>query len=91
MTGARCVVCGAPAVPAFDTTDRNRRLSDESFSYRRCEACQTLELSPVPHDLGRYYPPEYYSLPQTREELTLVAASERYKLDLLAPVAPGGD
>ncbi len=90
MTGARCVVCGAPTTPAFHTTDRNRRLSAESFSYRRCRQCQTLELSPVPDELGRYYPPEYYSLPQTREELALVAASERYKLDLLAPVAPRG-
>jgi 2-polyprenyl-3-methyl-5-hydroxy-6-metoxy-1,4-benzoquinol methylase len=77
-------------VPAFTATDRNRRLSDESFGYQRCRQCHTLELSPVPEDLSRYYPAEYYSLPQTRAEFAITAAPERYKLDLLRPVAPGG-
>lgn len=90
MSAARCVLCGAATRPAFTATDRNRRLSDEIFTYVRCQQCQTLELSTVPDDLGRYYPAQYYSLPQTREELEITAAPERYKLDLLWPVAPRG-
>lgn len=90
MTGARCVICDGPTVPAFIATDRNRRLSDETFTYLRCHRCATVQLSPVPNDLGRFYPPQYYSLPQTRDEFARTAAPERYKLELIQPVAPGG-
>ncbi len=77
-------------MPAFIATDRNRRISDERFEYRRCQACGTLGLAAVPDDIGRYYPHEYYALPSSREELMVSAASERYKLDLIRTFAPGG-
>ena len=90
MTGPPCVICGGATVPAFIATDRNRRLSDERFEYRRCQACGTVALAAVPDDIGRYYPHEYYSLPSSREELMVSAAPERYKLDLVSSLVPRG-
>jgi SAM-dependent methyltransferase len=75
-----CRLCGGPTVAAFNTTDRNRRLSEESFAYVRCERCGTLSLANVPRNLGRYYPPDYYRLPPSRAALLdcgLEAESEK--------------
>ena len=38
----------------------------EEFLYDRCAACGTLQLRDVPQDMGRYYPPAYYSLGKVR-------------------------
>lgn len=32
------------------------------FSYFQCSACGCLQIAEVPHDLGRFYPAEYYSM-----------------------------
>jgi SAM-dependent methyltransferase len=32
-----------------------------SFEYRRCQACGSLSIDEIPVDLGRFYPPTYYS------------------------------
>ena len=77
-------------MPAFIATDRNRRISDEHFEYRRCQACDSIVLAAVPEDIGRYYPHEYYSVPSSREELMITAAPERYKLDLVRSLVPRG-
>jgi 2-polyprenyl-3-methyl-5-hydroxy-6-metoxy-1,4-benzoquinol methylase len=42
-----------------------------------------LALASVPDDLERYYPPEYYVLPASRDELLASAGPERYKLDIV--------
>jgi SAM-dependent methyltransferase len=34
----------------------------EPFRYRECRRCGCLQLVDVPDDLGKYYPPDYYSL-----------------------------
>ena len=90
VTVPECVICGGATVPAFIATDRNRRISDERFEYRRCQACDTIVLAAVPEDIGRYYPHEYYSVPSSREELMITAAPERYKLDLVRSLVPRG-
>lgn len=90
MSGAPCPVCGGATATAFAATDRNRRLSSERFTYHRCGACGTLALLPVPVDLGRYYPPEYYRLPSSRAELMVGAAPERAKLEIVARLVPRG-
>lgn len=56
-----CVACGSK------TFSRELHLSEmmfqtrESFVYMQCADCATLRISSVPRDLGRYYPPDYYS------------------------------
>src|SRR3990172_3397793 len=80
---ARCPLCGMPSPLALQTRDYNRRLSAETFCYHRCSACELIFLSPVPADLGVYYPDEYYEVPSSRTELTFRAEVERWKLDLV--------
>jgi 2-polyprenyl-3-methyl-5-hydroxy-6-metoxy-1,4-benzoquinol methylase len=94
-----CPLCGAPAVLAFSTHDRNRELSDESFRYQRCNECGVYSLVNVPADLGRFYPAGYYELPRAAQIDDLVA-TEAPKLELacrwvappgrLVEVGPGG-
>jgi Methyltransferase domain len=85
----RCPLCGGTASLAFVATDRNRELSSESFRYRRCGACGVISLANVPADMGRFYPQEYYELPDA-DELARVANLERHKVDFIgAAVEPG--
>ncbi len=90
MTAATCAVCGASTLPAFVATDRNRRLSPERFVYHRCTGCGTLQLVPVPADLGRYYPAQYYLIPQSRAALVASSGPERYKLEIVRQFVTGG-
>ena len=73
----------------FKTHDRNRRISDEPFNYRRCELCSAIFLADPPADMSRYYPDEYYVLP-TDGQLERALRTERYKLDLIKPYAEDG-
>jgi SAM-dependent methyltransferase len=86
----RCPLCGGPATLALSARDRNRELSDELFRYRRCEACGVYSLVNVPADLGHFYPPEYYVLPDAGQLDALVPA-EMHKLELISRfVSPPG-
>lgn len=33
----------------------------EVFAYLRCASCEALQIEEIPTDLGRFYPPDYYS------------------------------
>jgi SAM-dependent methyltransferase len=84
-----CPLCGGPTDAAFAVTDRNRAITRRSFPYRRCRACASYFLADVPADLGRYYPAEYYELPDAAA-LDDLAAGEWPKLELLAPAGGHG-
>ena len=78
-----CPQCDGETDHAFDTTDLNRRIGEERFSYLRCRACGVVFLANVPRDLARYYPSEYYVIARSLDELATWAQSERYKLDIV--------
>lgn len=82
-SGSSCPSCSGPSPPLFAATDTNRRLSDGSFAYYRCGSCDLIFLDPVPGDLGRYYPADYYHVPDSVDFLKATADFERYKLDIL--------
>ena len=84
-----CPLCGGPSSFVFKTQDRNRRISDEPFNYRRCEVCSAIFLADPPADMSLYYPDEYYVLP-TDGQLERALRTERYKLDLIKPYAADG-
>jgi SAM-dependent methyltransferase len=67
----------------FRVGDLNRRVSEEQFPYFDCDACGVIFLDPLPADLGRYYPSDYYMFPKSRERAGELAAFERYKIDLV--------
>jgi 2-polyprenyl-3-methyl-5-hydroxy-6-metoxy-1,4-benzoquinol methylase len=85
-----CPHCAGDAALAFHTRDYNRRLSDDRFDYYRCAACGLLYLDPVPSDLGRYYPANYYAVPTSLSQLASAAELERYKIDLVRQFVAGG-
>jgi SAM-dependent methyltransferase len=64
-----CPLCGGRSIFAFVAVDRNRRTTDESFSYRRCEVCSTIFMIDVPGDLSPYYEGDYYPFDAAGEPL----------------------
>jgi SAM-dependent methyltransferase len=87
---SRCSHCAGEGALAFRTLDYNRRISDMCFSYYRCVACGLLYLDPVPADLGRYYPANYYAVPTSLSQLAAAAELERYKIDIVRQFVAGG-
>ena len=86
----RCRLCDGEARHLFRVHDLNRGLSEEQFDYFGCSNCGSICLAPIPADLSRYYPAEYYRLPANATELALLAEEERYKLEIVAGHRPGG-
>ena len=70
--------------------DINRRISSESFQYFECSDCHLIFLDPLPMDLGRYYPSDYYALPKSREVAVELARFESYKIDMVTRHLAGG-
>src|SRR5947208_13916933 len=68
-----CRFCGRAATLRLRTRDWNRRLSEVTFHYYRCSGCDLTFLSPVPTDLGRYYPADYYPMPASLTDLARIA------------------
>jgi SAM-dependent methyltransferase len=87
---ARCSNCYRAARFLFRAEDWNRRITRESFAYYRCKACGLIFLSPVPVDLGDYYPQDYYTFPRGLAEVVRAAEMERYKIDILRRFKSGG-
>jgi SAM-dependent methyltransferase len=89
VSASACPLCGSGTTEAFVVPDRNRGIGTERFEYRRCETCRSYHLIHPPADLGRYYPDDYYALPDAAE-LDRHAKAQGPKLDLLRPFAASG-
>ncbi len=75
----------------FRAFDRNLRVSKDRFDYYRCQDCGILFQPQPPADLARYYPPDYYRLPNSKDRLALLARREQFKLDLILPFRASGE
>lgn len=91
LVAPTCRLCGARAKLAFGARDLNRRISDDVFDYYRCLRCGAVTLGTIPSDLARYYPREYYRLPESLDSLAELADAERYKLDIVVPLKSRGN
>ena len=90
MNPPHCPYCGAAVQLRFTAADRNRNLASERFGYHECDGCGLIFLWPVPEELGRFYPPDYYELPVSRSDLVSRSwPHEAYKIELLRDLAPG--
>lgn len=78
----------APLV--FRARDENRRITDAAFAYHRCPTCGLLFLSPVPDNLGDYYPADYYTFPRSLDRLDRIAERQRYQIELVQRFVAGG-
>jgi len=85
-----CPACGNKSPLFLSTRDMNREASKGSFDYYRCFSCRLIFLSPVPGNLGEYYPKQYYAVPSSLEKLAKEAEKERYKIDIIQHFAQKG-
>jgi len=91
VTAYHCPNCSQLSRLLFRAKDYNRQLSDEVFDYYRCDSCGLIFLSPIPADLGSYYPTNYYDVPQSEAELAATAEKlQQWKLDLVTRFARKG-
>jgi 2-polyprenyl-3-methyl-5-hydroxy-6-metoxy-1,4-benzoquinol methylase len=89
-TVPRCPYCGGTARRRLQTRDWNRRITDDPFTYYRCETDGLIFLHPAPEDLGQYYPAAYYNLPDDPGPAYESArAVEGYKAGMLNAHATG--
>jgi 2-polyprenyl-3-methyl-5-hydroxy-6-metoxy-1,4-benzoquinol methylase len=86
----KCPACQGVTELAFFTKDYNRRTAKKSFCYYRCKESGLIFLYPVPPDLGRYYPTDYYPLPSSLKQLELEAGHEKYKIELISRFVGSG-
>jgi hypothetical protein len=80
---ATCPQCKHDTRLYFRTKDFNRKITQDIFQYYRCPSCSLIFLSPIPDNLGKYYPNNYYSVPSSINELAKAAEFERYKIDIV--------
>jgi 2-polyprenyl-3-methyl-5-hydroxy-6-metoxy-1,4-benzoquinol methylase len=80
---ASCPICRTDTHLLFRAKDYNRKLSSDIFHYYRCRSCDLIFLSPIPDDLGKYYPNNYYPIPASIDDLAKAADSERYKIEIV--------
>ena len=78
-----CPQCAGAIRLRFTATDVNRGISSEKFKYFLCKDCDLIFLDPLPPDLGRYYPSDYYVFPKNLDIVAELARHERYKLDFV--------
>ncbi len=87
---ATCPQCSQVSKLFFQTRDFNRKITREKFHYFRCSSCSLIFLSPIPQDLGKYYPNDYYSIPSSLVELARIAEAEHYKIDIVKQFSARG-
>lgn len=83
LPSINCPLCSSRSQRLFRAKDYNRWISSEDFTYGRCDNCGLIFLENVPADLGRYYPPNYYSVPKDAEYLRKWEDIEAYKVEIV--------
>lgn len=78
-----CSYCHTECTLYFRSRDYNRRVTQEKFIHYRCSKCGLIFISPIPEDIGDYYPPAYHSAPETMEILNAGTAHEAFKIKMI--------
>lgn len=78
-----CSYCNFESIPYFRSRDYNRKVTKEIFDHYRCPRCGLIFISPIPQNLGDYYPQEYYFIPETVDFLEANTANEKYKIEII--------
>lgn len=78
-----CTYCGTESGLYFRSRDYNRHVTRECFSHYLCPNCGLIFISPIPENLGEYYPQTYYSIPESVKVLEEMTAQERYKIEII--------
>ena len=78
-----CPYCNADALLLFQSRDYNRKISSVVFDHYRCSKCDLIFISPIPENLGDYYPQSYYFVPDSTDALDAGIKHERYKIEII--------
>lgn len=78
-----CSYCNTESGLYFRSRDYNRKVTQTIFNHYRCPGCGLIFISPIPQNLGDYYPQEYYYVPETVNFLEANAAQEKYKIEIV--------
>lgn len=78
-----CPSCNTESNLYFRSKDYNRRVTKETFYHYRCPNCRLIFISPVPQNLGDYYPTEYHFIPENVDYLQANIEQEKYKIELI--------
>ncbi len=84
-----CPVCKKTSSLYFRVGDVNRRITKEKFDYFRCQSCGLIFVR-IPDNLDAFYPNNYYSIPQSLQQLEAGAKGERYKIEIVKRFAASG-
>ncbi len=63
--------------------DYNRRIGREKFKYSICKKCGVVQIDNRPEDLDRYYPVDYYTIPNDFATFAEQAEGDRHKLEIV--------
>ena len=78
-----CSYCNTESEMYFRSRDYNRKISSVVFDHYRCPKCHLIFISPIPENLGDYYPQSYYFVPDTTDVLDDGATHEKYKMEII--------
>jgi SAM-dependent methyltransferase len=78
-----CSYCSTESGLYFRSRDYNRKITAVVFDHYRCPKCGLIFISPIPQNLGDYYPDQYYYIPETVDFLEANSAPEQYKIEII--------
>lgn len=78
-----CSYCNTESGLYFRSRDYNRKITAVVFDHYRCPKCGLIFISPIPQNLGDYYPDQYYYIPETVDFLEANSAHEQYKIEII--------
>ena len=73
-----CLTCGAHEYQRCFTAQEQLFATNEPFDYFQCAACGSLQINPIPLDIGRYYPSDYYSLVAADDPILALSGLKRF-------------
>jgi SAM-dependent methyltransferase len=73
-----CVACGGFEYTRLFTAQEKLFGTNESFDYFQCKSCHTLQIARIPHDIGRHYPTDYYSIAGAHEPIKRLNGLRRF-------------
>ena len=78
-----CTYCNTKGHLYFRSMDFNRKITQKIFNHYRCPKCNLIFISPIPGNLGDYYPQTYYFVPDSTDVLDAGASHENYKIEII--------
>ena len=82
--------CHTTAHLCFKSKDYNWKTTNDTFSHYRCPSCRLLFISPIPENLGDYYPEIYHAIPSSLSSLDAISKNELYKIEILRKFITSG-